>query len=156
MLASSLHATEPKRLDQMNSLRDMGHFPVAVHAGATFNVLATLCVTWWIRLHVTPGPLALPGWIAAVLVLNLMPVVVLRAVRWRSAAPMPTVEQMDFFGDQHRFADWVYLAASANMAFWVMLGWTAFTLAPAASTLPAMLVLALVCTFAPVWLRWLR
>ena len=95
----------------MNTLRDMGRFPAPVNAGATANVLLTLCATWWVRLHFASHPLALPAWIAFVLLINLMPVVVLRAVGWRSAAPMPTVEQMDFAGDQHRFADWVYLAA---------------------------------------------
>jgi hypothetical protein len=64
---------------------------------------------------------------------------------------------MNFAGDQHRFADWVYLAASANMAFWIALSWCAFTLVPAAPwMLPAMLALALVCTLAPVWLRLAR
>jgi hypothetical protein len=69
---------------------------------------------------------------------------------------MPTVEQMDFVGDQHRFADWVYLAASANMAFWIMLSWCAFIVLPGVWTLPAVLLLALISTFAPVWLRGIR
>ncbi len=149
-------AAPAKRLDQMNSLRDMGHFPPWVNAGATLNILITLLVTRWVLLHFGGSPLALPGWIAIVLIVNLMPVVVLRAVRWRTHAPMPVVEQMNFSGDQHRFADWVYVAASANMAFWIMLGWCAFTLLPGFWTLPGMLALAFVCTFAPVWLRLIR
>ncbi len=145
-----------KRLDQMNTLRDMGHFPALVNAGATLNILVTLAVTRVVLVHFGSYTLALPCWIALVLLLNVLPVVVLRAVRWRADAPMPTVGQMGFGGDQHRFADWVYVAASANMAFWITLGWCAYTLLPGVWTLPGLLVLALGCTFAPVWLRLVR
>jgi hypothetical protein len=145
-----------KPLDRMNTLRDMGHFPPLVNAGATLNVLITVGITLPVHARFAVYSLALPGWILVVLALNLTPVVLLRALRWRARAPMPTVEQMDFFGDQHRFADWVYLAASANMAFWITLAWCAYTLLPAAEALPAMLTLSLVCTLAPVWLRLLR
>ena len=144
-----------KPLDQMNRLGDMGRFPAAVHAGATLNVLLTVWVTSSVFARTAGHPLALPLWIALVLCLNLMPVVLLRALRWRAATPMPAVEQMDFFGDQHRFSDWVYLAASANMAFWIALSWTVYALAPRPGALPALLLLALLCTFAPVWLRLL-
>jgi len=145
-----------KPLHQMNSLLDMGHFPVLVHAGATLNVLITIAATRLVFSIYARNTLALPLWAGLVLFLNLMPVLVLRAVRWRAGEPMPTVEQMNFFGDQHRFADWVYVAASANMAFWIALSWCAYTLAPGGWTLPAMLILALLCTFAPVWLRLFR
>jgi hypothetical protein len=145
-----------KPLDQMNSLRDMGHFPPLVNAGATVNVMVTIAVTFVVFGRFSGRAVALPAWIATVLVLNLMPVVLLRAVRWRAEAPMPVVERMDFTGDQHRFADWVYLAASANMAFWIALSWCAFALVPGMGTLAALLLLAAVCTFAPVWLRVLR
>ena len=142
-------------LNQMNSLRDMGNFPPLVNAGATLNVLVTIAITALVQHRYGTRALALPCWIALVLILNLMPVILLRALGWRASAPMPTVDQMDFAGDQHRFADWVYLAASANMAFWITLSWCAYTLLPGTDTVGAMLVLALVCTFAPVWLRWL-
>ena len=144
-----------RRLNEMNSLRDMGNFPPVVNAGATLNVLVTIAITAMVRYRYGSWALALPFWIALVLVLNLMPVIVLRMLGWRASAPMPLVEQMDFAGDQHRFADWVYLAASANMAFWIALSWCAYTLLPSPGTVGAMLVLAFVCTFAPVWLRWL-
>ncbi len=145
-----------KRLDQMNSLRDMGNFPPLVNAGATLNILVTMAVTRLVFSRFGLYPLALPYWIGLVLLLNLIPVVVLRAVRWRAQAPMPVVTQMNFYGDQHRFADWVYLAASANMAFWIALSWSAFWILPGPWTLPAMLILAFACTFAPVWLRLFR
>ena len=151
--AYTLSPTKP--LSTMNSLRDMGRFPIAVHAGATLNVLVTVGVTLLILKRFAEYPLALPCWIALVLLLNLMPVVVLRAIGWRAGAPMPAVEEMNFFGDQHRFADWVYLAASADMAFWIALSWCAYTLLPLPPTLPAMLLLAFAFTFAPVWLRLL-
>jgi hypothetical protein len=155
-MSNDANPVAAKRLDEMNTLRDMGHFPPLVNAGATLNVLITITATLWVCRRFAGFPLALPAWIALVLTLNLMPVVVLRAVGWRATAPVPSVEQMDFVGDQHRFADWVYLAASANMAFWIMLSWCAFIVLPGAWTLPAVLSLALVSTFAPVWLRWIR
>lgn len=142
-----------KPLDQMNSLRDMGYFPPLVNAGATANVLVTIAVTFVVFGRAGRSVVALPAWIAVVLLVNVMPVVLLRAVRWRAGAPMPVVERMEFAGDQHRFADWVYLAASANMAFWIALSWCGFALVPGVRTLAAVLVLALVCTSAPVWLR---
>jgi len=131
----------------------MGNFPVLVHAGATLNVVLTVGATWLVCSHFERALLALPLWIALVLTLNLMPVVALRAVRWRYGEPMPLVTTMNFFGDQHRFADWVYVAASANMAFWITLSWCACVLRPAAATLAGILILALVSTFAPVLLR---
>jgi hypothetical protein len=140
----------------MNSLLDMGHFPVLVHAGATLNVLITIAATRLVFSHYGHDTLALPVWIGLVLFLNLMPVLVLRAVHWRAGTPMPTVERMNFFGDQHRFADWVYVAASANMAFWIGLSWCAYALLPGEWTLAVMLILALFCTFAPAWLRMFR
>jgi hypothetical protein len=42
------------------------------------------------------------------------------------------------------------------MAFWIALSWCAFALVPGMGTLAALLLLAAVCTFAPVWLRVLR
>ncbi len=42
-----MHAGE-KRLNEMNRLTDMLHFPAAVNAGATGNVLLTVLATWWV------------------------------------------------------------------------------------------------------------
>lgn len=150
----SLAASKP--LNQMNRLSDMGRFPVLVHAGATLNVLLTIAVTMIVFAHFAYLPWALPVWTAVVLFLNLAPVVMMRASGWRKDAPYPPVEQMNFFGDQHRFPDWVYLAASADMAFWIALAWCADALLPPTIALPGVQLLALVCTFAPVWLRVLR
>jgi hypothetical protein len=60
---------------------------------------------------------------------------------------------MDFFRDQHRFSDWVYLAASANMAFWILVSWSLFTLSHTPATLAAILAAAFAITFSPVLLR---
>ena len=145
-----------KSLNQMNRLADMGRFPALVHAGATLNVLLTIAFTLIVFAHFGGLPWALPVWVAVVLALNLMPVIALRATGWRANAPYPSVEQMAFAGDQHRFPDWVYLAASADMAFWIALAWCAFALLPANTALLGVQFLALLCTFAPVWLRPLR
>ncbi len=147
----SLPATKP--LDQMNRLGDMGRFPALVHAGATLNVLLTIAFTLAVYARFGALPWALPAWVALVLCLNLMPVAALRATGWRMQVPYPAVEQMQFGGDQHRFPDWVYLAASANMAFWIALAWCADALLPATAALLGVQLLAFVATFAPVWLR---
>ncbi len=149
----SLLLPPTKPLDQMNRLGDMGRFPPLVHAGATLNILITVAVTLIVFAHYGAYPWALPCWIVMVLVLNVMPVAALRAVGWRMRLPYPAVEEMQFGGDQHRFPNWVYLAASANMAFWIALAWCAYALLPAQTALLGVQALALVCTFAPVWLR---
>ena len=140
-----------KRLDQMDRLADMGHFPALVNAGATANVLLTLCVTWWVepRLPESWAPVA---WVAGVLALNLLPVVLLRLVE-APGRPVPTLAGMDFFRDQHRFSDWVYVAASANMAFWVLTGWAVFSVSHTLGVLAVMVLLAFAVTFSPVLLR---
>ena len=38
-----------KRLNEMDRLGDMGHFPAVVNAGATVNVLVTILATWWVE-----------------------------------------------------------------------------------------------------------
>ncbi len=140
-----------KRLDGMNRLRDMLHFPAAVNLGATVNVMATIAVTRWIEPRYSQ-PYAVVVWIALVLALNLLPVLVLRRTM-RSEEPMRRLGEMDFFRDQHRFSDWVYLAASANMAFWILLAWTLFAVRTDALTFAVLEVVAFLATFSPVLLR---
>lgn len=145
-----MRATE-KRLDEMNRLGDMLHFPAAVNLGATVNVMATIAVTWWMEPRY-PQPYAVVVWIALVLALNLLPVLVLR----RTMRPGDTVRrlgEMDFVRDQHRFSDWVYLAASANMAFWILLAWVIFAVRRSAFAFSLLELLAFVATFSPVLLR---
>jgi hypothetical protein len=129
----------------------MLHFPAAVNAGASLNVLVTILATWWVE----PRWPALAGvWVAAVLVVNLLPVVLLR----RTMGPRtsyPKLGEMDFLRDQHKFSDWVYLAASADMAFWILLAWTAAALERTSGVLIGLLVVAGLATFSPVLLRGL-
>ncbi len=140
-----------KRLDAMNRLGDMLHFPALVNAGATANVMLTIAVTWAIEPRY-PQPYAVLVWIALVLALNLLPVFVLRRTM-RADEPMRTLGGMDLVRDQHRFSDWVYLAASANMAFWILLSWVVFAVRWTVPTLAGMEVIALAATFSPVLLR---
>ena len=142
-----------KPLNEMNRLADMGHFPAIVNAGATLNVLLTVSVTWWLAPKF-PQTFAPVVWIALVLFLNLLPVLVLR-LTLRPDTVYPTLRTMDFVRDQHKFADWVYLAASANMAFWVLGSWALFSVFHAVPVLAAVLVVALIATFSPVLLRLL-
>jgi hypothetical protein len=138
-----------KRVNEMNRLKDMLHFPVVVNAGATVNVMLTVALTWYVE----PRRPALAGlWIALVLAVNLLPVVLLRL----SLQPMtvyPALQDMDFFRDQHKFSDWVYLAASANMAFWILLTWTGSALHRTTAVLAVIEGLAFLATFSPVILR---
>ena len=144
-----MRATD-KRLNEMNRLTDMLHFPALVNAGATLNVLLTMAVTWLI---VEPRWLAWPApWVALVLALNLLPVAWLR-LGMGPESVYPRLGEMSFFRDQHKFSDWVYVAASANMAFWVMLTWTVAEISRSAAVLGALLTAAAVVTFAPVLAR---
>ncbi len=143
--------SEDKRLNEMDRLADMGHFPPVVNAGATANVLITLCITWWLALRF-PQPWAPVLWAAVVLTANLLPVLLLR-LTLTPETPYPRLGEMNFVHDQHKFSDWVYVAASANMAFWVLAGWAVFSWYPAPRALAGMLVLAFLLTFSPVLLR---
>ncbi len=138
-----------KRLNEMNRLGDMLHFPAAVNAGATANVLVTVALTWWVEgLY----PL-LPGvWVALVLAVNLLPVVVLR-MSLGPGTVYPRLGEMNFFRDQHKFSDWVYVGASANMAFWILLTWTVSAWRRTSGALVAVEMVAFVATFSPVLLR---
>ncbi len=141
-----------KRLNEMDRLGDMGHFPAVVNAGATLNVLVTILVTWWVE----PRWPALAGvWVAVVLAVNLLPVLLLR-MTMGAGTEYPTLGEMDFFRDQHKFSDWVYLAASADMAFWVLMAWTCSALWRTEGTLVGLMVVAGVATFSPVLVRGMR
>ncbi|CAN5733183.1 hypothetical protein BH10ACI4_BH10ACI4_10310 [soil metagenome] len=148
-----MHASQ-KKLNEMNRLSDMLHFPPLVNAGTTLNILITLTITWWLVPRY-PQPFAPVLWIALVLVLNLLPVVLLRLTITPNTVYRP-LDEMDFVHDQHKFSDWVYVAASANIAFWVLSGWALFSLSHTPLTLFADLLLAAFATFSPVLLRALR
>ena len=142
---------KPKRLNEMDDLRDMGRFPLPVYAGATGNVLVTIALTFLVHgRYGQPG--ALLKWVALILSLNLSPVVLLR-LGMDNDEPRSIIEDMDFFEDQHKFARWVYAVASANMGFWISLSWLAFSLNRSRKVLLGMLLLALVCTSFPAWKR---
>lgn len=147
-----MHSAE-KPLNQMNRLADMLHFPAAVNAGATLNILLTVTLTWYVEPH---HPALAGAWVALVLSINLLPVMVLRR-GLTSDTSYPSLGEMDFLGDQHKFSDWVYLAASADMAFWILLTWTFAAIHRTEGTLAAILLGALLVTFSPVlFRRWLR
>ncbi|MBA2712172.1 MAG: hypothetical protein H0U55_01265 [Rubrobacteraceae bacterium] len=143
-----------KRLNEMDDLRDMGHFPPPVHAGATANILLTIVLTYLVRSR-HDGPLVLPLWAGGVISANVLPVVVLRS-RTDETTHYPRIREMGFFGDQHKFSSWVYAVASANMLVWIVLSWSLFSRRRDGGTLAGMLALAFVCTFFPVWIRPFR
>lgn len=144
----------PKRLDEMDDLRDMGRFPVPVYVGATANILMTIWLTYGLRGRFD-GPLALPAWAVGIVFVNLLPVVALRS-RMDEDTGFPLIEEMGFFGDQHKFSSWVYAVASGNMMFWIMLSWSVFSRRRDRKTLAGMLALAFACTFFPAWVRLFR
>jgi hypothetical protein len=143
-----------KRLNEMNRLGDMGHFPAVVNAGATVNVLATVTVTWFVQPRFAEG-WAPTAWVALVLAVNLLPVLLLR-LGISPETTYPTLTEMDFVRDQHKFSDWVYVAASANMAFWVLGSWAVFSVVHTVAALAGVLLVAALATFSPVLLRGLR
>ena len=145
---------EAKKLNEMNRLADLGHFPALVNLGASVNIVLTLAATWWLQPRY-PQPFAPLLWVALVLVLNLLPVVLLRLTLTPDTVYRP-LGSMDFVHDQHKFSDWVYLAASANMAFWILVGWSLFSISHTVTTLAAMLLIAFVVTFLPVLVRPFR
>lgn len=108
-----------KRLNEMDDLRDMGHFPPSVHAGATSNVLLTILMTYLLKGR-HGGPLTLPARAGGVICTNVLPVILLRS-RIDESTHYPEITRMSFFGDQHKFASWVYAVASANMLVWIVL-----------------------------------
>lgn len=144
----------PKHLNEMDDLRDMGRFPVPIYVGATSNILLTVVMTYLLKGRYE-NPLALPVWAAGIICANLMPVVALRS-RMDENTSFPEIEQMGFFGDQHKFSSWVYAVASGNMLFWVMLAWSVFSRRRDRKTLAGVLALAFVCTFFPAWVRLFR
>jgi hypothetical protein len=147
-----VHDPLDKRLNEMNRLSDMGHFPASVNLGATINVLLTILLTWFVE----PRYPALAGvWVAIVLLVNLLPVVLLR-LNMRDDAEIHTLREMQFRTDQHKFSDWVYVAASANMTFWILLAWTISAVARTSLALLAVEIVAFFATFAPVLLRRAR
>jgi hypothetical protein len=143
-----------KKLNEMNRLADMGHFPALVNAGATLNVLMTIGVTW-LLVPRFPEVYAPVVWVAVVLAVNLLPVVLLR-MTLGPEAEYRRLGEMDFFRDQHRFSDWVYVAASANMAFWVLVSWAVFSIDHRVTVLAMMLFVAMIVTFSPVLIRAVR
>lgn len=143
-----------KKLNEMNRLADMTQFPALVNAGATLNVLVTITITY-LLVPRYPQPYAPILWTALVLTLNLLPVALLRLTLTPTTIYRP-LRQMNFFHDQHKFSDWVYLAASANMAFWILTSWTAFAVSHAVTTLLAALGIAALATFSPVLIRLVR
>ena len=144
----------PKRLNEMDDLRDMGRFPVPVYVGATSNILLTVCLTYVLKGRYA-GPLALPAWAVGIISANVLPVIVLRS-RMDENTDFPEIEEMGFFGDQHKFSSWVYAVASGNMLFWVMLAWSVFSRRRDRKTLAGVLALAFTCTFFPAWVRLFR
>jgi len=143
-----VHPAE-KPLNEMNRLADLFHFPATVNAGATLNVLVTMLLTW----RVEPHHPALAGpWVALVLACNLLPVQLLR-LTITPATHYPPLARMNFFRDQHKFSDWVYVAASADMAFWVLLAWTVSAVHRTTNALVAVEIAAALVTFSPVILR---
>jgi hypothetical protein len=152
-MGDAMNSTD-KRLNEMNRLGDMGHFPALVNAGATLNILLTISITWWLQPR-HPQTYAPMLWIALVLILNLAPVVLLRLTITK-ATTYPRLGEMNFVRDQHKFSDWVYLAASANMAFWVLGTWAMSSISHQPARLAAVEVIAFVATFSPVLLRTAR
>ena len=160
--ASRVVRSADKPLDRMDRLGDMAHFPVLVNAGASANILLTVTIVFLLERWLPTSPLAATFpimlqttpllLVVLFLVLNLAPVVLLRLTD-KGTRPVPTLARMDFVHDQHRFSSWVYLAASANMAFWILASWSIFLFFNTVTALLLTLAVAFLVTFSPVLLR---
>ncbi len=144
-----------KRLNEMDRLGDMARFPVPVLCGATLNILITMGVVWHFEPRGETAYFPLAKWIAGVLIVNLLPVVLLR-LTLGPGTPYPVIEDMNFFTDQHKFSNWVYLAASANMAFWISVAWMGSWAQHTHRVIATLLIIAFLATFSPAWIRLLR
>jgi len=140
-----------KRLHEMNDLRDMRLFPISIYAGATGNVLASITATWFINGWYKELWL-LWLWAVGLVGLNILPVVLLRWFDSR-LKDTPPIGQMNFFRDQHRFATWVYAVAAGNMFFWIVTAWVTFSFSRDIQALGLLLIMALVITTFPAWIR---
>lgn len=145
------HYLRPKRLNQMDDLRDMGRFPVPIYVGATGNILLTIVLTYLIQGRYRER-LVLLLWAGGIISTNVLPVFLLRT-QMNDSTFYPLIEEMDFYDDQHKFSSWVYAIASANMLVWILLAWTLFEYRRSLVALMGMLGLAFVCTFFPAWIR---
>ena len=150
----AMGASGPKRLNEMDDLRDMGRFPVPIYVGATSNILLTICLTYGLRGR-SGHPLVLPAWAVGIICANVAPVIALRS-SMDGGTSFPPIEEMGLFGDQHKSSSWVYAVASGNMLFWVVLSWSVFSRRRDGKALLGMLALAFVCTFFPAWVRLFR
>jgi hypothetical protein len=144
-----------KRLNEMDRLGDMTRFPVPVLCGATLNILITMGVVWHFQPRGENSYFPLAQWIVGVLIVNLLPVLLLR-LTLKPTTPYPVIEEMNFFGDQHKFSNWVYLAASANMAFWISIAWMGSWAEHSHQVIASLLAIAFVATFSPAWIRIFR
>lgn len=144
-------STPPKRLNEMDDLRDMGRFPLPIYVGATGNILLTIVLTYLLQGRYKERYIMLL-WAGGIISTNVLPVILLRT-QIDESTYYPPIEEMDFYADQHKFASWVYAIASANMLVWVVLAWTLFSYRRSPGALLGMLLLAFVCTFFPAWIR---
>jgi hypothetical protein len=144
-----------KRLNEMSCLSDMAQFPISIYAGASFNVLLTILATWWIHRHYWELKYLL-AWLMLTLSANILPIVVLRLVTLPRTNYYPTVMEMRFCHDQHKLSDWVYIVASANILFWIVISWILFTYRNTYGSLIMLLNISFLCTFSPALVRLIR
>ncbi len=140
-----------KRLNEMDDLRDMGRFPIPIYVGATGNILQTILLTYLVHGR-AQSKTALPLWAGAIIAANVGPLILLRRTLDQHSG-YPPITETDFFADQHKFASWVYAVASANMLIWIAFAWIIFDLSRTPRTLCGVLMVALLATFLPAWIR---
>lgn len=91
----------PKRLNEMDDLRDLWRFPVPIYVGATGNILTTIVLTY--LLQGRAPRYALPLWAGGTISANVLPVFLLRT-GLDERTPYPPIEAMHFFADRHTFS----------------------------------------------------
>ena len=139
-------------INRMDRLSDMAKFPWTVHLGASLNIVFSVWLTYAV-FRLTGGSFAyFFPFAVGLIALNVVPVIKMRSKDTKTEN-YATLEDMDFFQDQHRFSTWVYAVASGNMLFWTAFAWWTFTLHQGPNSLLFVQSLAFAITYVPLWRR---
>jgi hypothetical protein len=141
-----------KPINQMDTLSDMTRFPWTVHLGASVNIVFSVWLTYQVFRFANGSFLFFLPFAVTLIALNLLPVVLLRR-REAGRSNFRSLNEMDFFKDQHRFSSWVYAIASGNMLFWTVFAWWVFSIDHSRYSLLAVQAFSFTVTYVPLWRR---
>jgi hypothetical protein len=139
-------------INKMNSLADLFCLPISVHLGATTNIVFTILASNYYFKNYSNNHFALLEVSSFFIASNILPVIFLRLLDKKLDLDIPTLNDMSFFRDQHRFSSWVYFVASGNMVFWILQSWF-ISFFSNENFLIYLVATAVLITFTPLWRR---